>query len=96
MEAPRLRDRPTVVISNGVIGGPVDLLWVVMITSAANRGWTHDLSLEERFAECGLTVPCVVRTAKVSTVEARSVRKVGRLPADLLAIMRTLVARHIS
>jgi mRNA interferase MazF len=59
-----------------------------MITSAANKGWEGDVSLEARFAECGLNVPCVVRTAKITTVEVNRARKCGTLPADLWAAVR--------
>lgn len=65
-----------------------------MITSASNRGWRDDISLEERFGECGLTVPCLIRTAKISTVEAARARKAGTLPSDLLDLARNKVAGH--
>ncbi len=64
------------------------LLWVLMITSAANKGWNGDISLEDRFAECGLHVPCVIRAAKITTVDAARARIDGMLPADLLAKVR--------
>jgi mRNA interferase MazF len=74
----------------------MQLLWVLMITSAANRGWQGDVSLEGRFAECGLSVPCVVRTAKISTVEASRSRRSGALPLDLLTAVRTELTRHLA
>jgi mRNA interferase MazF len=95
VETPRLRERPALVI--GVLNpSPAHpLLWVLMITSAANKGWLGDVSLEERFAECGLDVPCVVRTTKVSTVEASKARKSGSLPSDLLNMVNTEVHRSL-
>lgn len=66
----------------------IDLLWVLMITSAENRGWRGDVALDDRFAECGLPVPCVVRTAKIATVETARARKQGRLLDDLLVEVR--------
>lgn len=72
----------------------IDLLWVLMITSAANKGWAGDISLEQRFEECGLKVSCLIRTAKITTVEARRARVEGALPADLLTeVRRSLIAR---
>ncbi|MEQ1494843.1 MAG: hypothetical protein ABL912_03665 [Novosphingobium sp.] len=59
-----------------------------MITSSANKGWQGDISLEQRFADCGLSVPCVIRIAKITTVEAGRVRRQGALPLDLLTLVR--------
>ena len=95
VETPRLRDRPALVISAGALGGGVDMLWVLMITSAANLGWPSDISLETRFAECGLNVPCVIRTAKISTDEAGRARKTGRLPDDLLSEVQRMMKVHL-
>lgn len=96
VEAPRVRERPALVV--GVLSPATEmrLLWVLMITSAANKGWRGDVSLESRFAECGLSVPCVVRTTKISTIEAGRSRKSGALPADLLADVRAELARRLT
>lgn len=67
------------------------MLWVLMITSAANKGWKGDVSLELRYGECGMDVPCVVRTAKIATVEAGRARWSGVLPSDLLAEIRSKI-----
>lgn len=75
--------------------GGAQLLWVLMVTSAANRGWTGDVSLEDRFAECGLQVPCVIRTAKIATIEAGRARAAGAIPADLLGAVQTEMARTL-
>ena len=95
VEAPRLRERPAIVVSAGVLGGPTALLWVLMVTSAANGGWPDDISLEERFSDCGLSVPCVIRPAKISTVEAARARKVGMLPMDIRDVVRAAIARQL-
>ena len=87
VEQPRLRLRPALVVA--VSGGGADLLWTLMITSAANRGWPDDVSLERRFAECGLPAASVIRVAKIGTVEAASARPIGRLPIDLLGEVMT-------
>lgn len=96
VEVPRMRERPALVVSVQSPAARMRLLWVLMITSAANKGWRGDVSLEGRFAECGLSVPCVVRTAKISTVEVSRTRKSGALPADLLAEVRAELARHLA
>ncbi len=72
------------------------LAWALMITSSANRGWEGDISLEGRFAECGLRVPCVIRTAKFATIAVGRAEKAGALPADLLAEVRAKVALRLS
>lgn len=95
VEAPRIRDRPALIVSAPSPASNIDLLWVLMITSAANKGWQGDVSLEERFAECGLSVPCVVRTAKITTVERGRARKTGTLPADLWAEVRSELERRL-
>jgi mRNA interferase MazF len=93
VETPKLRERPALVIAAVSPTPNVQLLWVLMITSAANRGWGGDISLEARHNECGLEVPCVIRTAKISTVEAKRARYSGSLPADLFDAVRTEMRR---
>ena len=92
VEAPRLRERPALVIAVFAPAPRIRLLWVLMITSAANKGWQGDVSLEQRFDECGLPVPCVVRIAKITTVEAARAQKRGALPDDLWAEVRGRLA----
>ncbi|MGH6787526.1 MAG: type II toxin-antitoxin system PemK/MazF family toxin [Novosphingobium sp.] len=88
VEAPRLRKRPAVVISVQQPATGIDLLWVLMVTSASNKGWRGDVSLETRHGECRLEVPCVVRTAKIATVESARAEHRGAMPADLFADVR--------
>lgn len=59
-----------------------------MITTAANSRWPDDISLESRFAECGLPVPCLIRMAKIATVTLIDAPSFGCLPADLLDQVR--------
>ena len=91
-----MRDRPALVVSAAPLGGDAKLLWVLMITSAANRGWPGDISLETCFAECGLNVPCVIRTAKISTIEASRARKSGALPAALFSDVLQVMKAHLN
>jgi mRNA interferase MazF len=83
--------RPALVVSAREIGGSGPLFWAAMITSAENRGWPDDVSLLDRYAECGLKIPCVIRCAKIATFEAARADRIGRLPDDLFAeVRRTL------
>jgi len=90
VELPRLQVRPALVVSAKPLGTTPPLAWSLMITSAANKGWPGDISLEDRFRECGLPSPSVIRTAKIGTVEIMEARAVGRLPDD---IMEDVIAR---
>ena len=71
--------RPALVVSRGALGEPSSLLWVVMITSAANRGWPGDVSLARGYEAAGLPVPSIIRSAKIATVEARHADRIGKL-----------------
>jgi mRNA interferase MazF len=41
--------RPALVVSSGGLGEDASLLWVVMITSAANRPWPGDVPLADSY-----------------------------------------------
>ena len=90
-----MRPRPVLLISKPWFD-PEPIGWALMITSAENAGWPDDLSLLERFAECGLPEPSVVRVAKLSTVSLADAPALGRLPNDLWAgvkdRLRTILA----
>jgi mRNA interferase MazF len=58
------------------------LLWVVMITSADNRGWPGDVTVGD-LAMAGLPVPSVIRTAKIATIEASDAQKLGKVSRTL-------------
>lgn len=75
--------RPALVVSHGGIGRGGSLLWVLMITSAANRGWRGDVPVVREHEAAGLPVPSIVRTAKVATIERRRADRIGRLPDTL-------------
>ncbi|MBX3476618.1 MAG: type II toxin-antitoxin system PemK/MazF family toxin [Brevundimonas sp.] len=85
--------RPAVVVSDGVIGQ--NLVWIVMVTSAENRPWSQDLALGERYGDCGLPVPSVVRPVKITTVDASRIERVGALPLDLLAEVEQALQRAL-
>lgn len=82
--------RPALVIAAGPLQLDHSLLWVLMITSVANRGWTGDVSVSA-LAKAGLPVPSVIRTAKIATIEARDAEPLGKLGlANLTAVRRHL------
>jgi mRNA interferase MazF len=66
------------------------LLWLAMVTSAVNRGWTGDVTISDLRA-AGLPIPSIVRTAKLATIEARIAQRLGSLPpADRETVSRSL------
>jgi mRNA interferase MazF len=87
--------RPALVVSRGTVGESDSLLWVVMITSAANRPWPGDVPLLEAHRECGLPVPSRIRTTKIATIEAGAAGRLGHLPPALLDRVRGVLAEHL-
>ena len=71
--------RPALVVAVPIALGAPELLWVVMVTSAANRGWPGDVVVSD-LATAGLPAASVVRSAKVATIEARDAERIGHLP----------------
>jgi mRNA interferase MazF len=90
VERPVRQRRPALVIAaRDAEDGPA-LLWLAMITSAANRGWRGDVIISD-LSEAGLPVPSVVRPAKLATIEERDADRLGKLPlSDRAAISRYL------
>jgi mRNA interferase MazF len=78
------------VIAAGELEATRGLLWLAMITSAANRGWAGDAMISDLPA-AGLPIPSIVRTAKLATIEARDAQRLGTLPlADRDTVTRSL------
>jgi mRNA interferase MazF len=75
--------RPALVVSAGRIQNDHGLLWVVMITSAENRGWPGDVPVNN-LAETGLPVLSLIRTAKIATIEAAHAERLGHVSTSLL------------
>jgi mRNA interferase MazF len=72
--------RPALVVAiPDTPGGPA-LLWVLMVTSAANRGWAGDVMVSD-LAMAGLPAASVVRSAKIATIAAADAERIGALPA---------------
>jgi mRNA interferase MazF len=71
------QSRPALVVSSS-LQEEHDLLWVVMITSAENRGWAGDVTITA-LARAGLPVASVIRPAKIATIEAADAIKLGSI-----------------
>jgi mRNA interferase MazF len=70
------------------------LLWVVMITSAQNRGWPGDVPVNN-LAAAGLPAPSVIRTAKIATIEAADAAKLGAVAPALFRRVAICLAREL-
>jgi mRNA interferase MazF len=64
------RHRPALVLAVRPIDDGLAVLWLLMITSARHSAWPHDALI---------TVPCIVRVAKVAVLEVRLASKIGAL-----------------
>jgi mRNA interferase MazF len=80
VERPVRQYRPALVIAARDPEDVYGLMWVAMITSAANRGWQSDVAISD-LREAGLPVPSVVRPAKLATIESQGAERLGTLPA---------------
>ncbi len=93
-DRPTRQSRPALVVSTGGIEDAHGLLWVVMITSAENRGWPGDVPVRN-LAGAGLPVPSVIRTAKIATIEAADATRLGTIPATLLRKVALQLGREL-
>ena len=84
--------RPALVVAIPGAPGTPGLLWVLMVTSAAHRGWPGDVAISDLRA-AGLPAASVVRSAKIATIEAGDAERIGHLPpADRAQVMEALGA----
>ena len=74
------QSRPALVISTARLEELHGLLWVVMLTSAENRGWPDDVPVAN-LKMAGLPAPSLIRCAKIATIDASHASKLGRVPA---------------
>lgn len=80
--------RPALVISSSRGAAAHGLIWVLMITSAENRGWRGDVAISDP-SGAGLPAPSVIRTAKIATIEANDATGLGAItPTTLRQVMR--------
>jgi mRNA interferase MazF len=89
-DRPVRQRRPALVLAAGELEAAHGLLWLAMITSAANRGWPGDVAISDLDA-AGLPVSSIVRPAKIATIEARDAEGLGTLPLN----DRAAVARYL-
>ncbi|MBV9755554.1 MAG: type II toxin-antitoxin system PemK/MazF family toxin [Alphaproteobacteria bacterium] len=89
-DRPVWQRRPALVVAATGQRSGVQLLWVLMITSAENRGWAGDVAISDLQA-AGLPAASVVRPAKIATIDAAEVAPPGLLPdADRAAVRAQL------
>ena len=73
--------RPALVISSSSLTA-FRLVWVAMITSAANEPWRCDVAIHD-LSRAGLPTPSVMRTAKIACIEPdRILRRAGKLDRE--------------
>ena len=94
-DRPTRQFRPALVIASPATAERPSLLWVLMITSAANRGWPGDVEIADH-AAAGLPVASVIRTEKIATIEARDAEPIGRLPQPVRTATVEQVRRHLA
>jgi mRNA interferase MazF len=87
--------RPAVVVSGRELEAKHGLLWVVMITSAENRRWSDDLPIED-IGAAGLSVPSVIRTAKIATLDERDAERIGRIATPVRAQVAAQLTKQVS
>ena len=78
-DRPVRQRRPALVVAQTGREAGVPLLWVLMFTSAENRGWVGDVQISDA-AAAGLPADSVVRTEKIATIDAREATLLGSLP----------------
>lgn len=85
------KSRPALVVSSADFESTFSLLWVLMITSAENRGWPSDVPIAN-LGLAGLPAPSVVRPSKIATIDATRVQRLGALPRSQLERVMKAVA----
>jgi mRNA interferase MazF len=89
-DRPVRQHRPALVVGARGLRSAHDLVWILMITSAENRGWPEDVAISDH-GRAGLPVPSLVRCAKIATIDARDAERIGVLPsADRVQVRRHL------
>jgi mRNA interferase MazF len=86
--------RPALVVSSPLLLS-LNLVWVVMITSAANRPWPSDVPIGS-LELAGLPAASIIRPAKIACIEPdRIVRAIGRIGKEELSPVLNAVGRYL-
>ena len=72
------QSRPALVVSVPDLQQEHNLIWIVMITSAENRGWSSDIAISP-LSRAGLPAPSVIRAAKIATIDASDATRLGAI-----------------
>jgi mRNA interferase MazF len=88
------QSRPALVVSVGTLETSHHLLWVVMITSAENRGWPGDVIVND-LELAGLPAPSIIRTAKIATIEDSDATKLGKISTLQLKQVVSKIGREL-
>jgi mRNA interferase MazF len=88
------QSRPALVVSTAGLEEDHALLWVLMITSAENRGWPGDVDIGNP-ATAGLPIPSVIRTAKIATIESADATKLGKISPRVLKHVSSEIGRLV-
>jgi len=94
-DRPARQRRPALVVGAGELQMVHGILWLVMVTSAANRGWPGDVLVSD-LAGAGLPIPSIVRPAKIATIEAHGAERLGTLPPRDRAAVLTYLRNRLS
>jgi len=94
VERPVTKRRPAVVISGDTLARDNGLLWVSMITSSENAGWPGDIEISDT-GTAGLKHSSVIRPAKLATVEAASVKTIGKLEPTVAKELQKQIAAYL-
>ena len=93
-DRPVRQHRPGLVVAIPAIGDRPALLWVLMITSAENRGWPGDVAISD-LAHAGLPVASVIRTEKIATIDAKDATPIGKLKEPDVAAVSQCLRGHL-
>jgi mRNA interferase MazF len=88
------QSRPALVVSTGPLDDSHRLVWVVMITSEENRGWSGDIAVADLLL-AGLPAPSLIRTAKIATIDAADATKLGKVSAASLRKVLAAIGRDL-
>ncbi len=94
-DRPVRQNRPALVIAAGELQAAHGLLWLAMITSAANRGWPGDVAVSD-LRDAGLPAPSIVRPAKIATIDPRDAERLGMLPPGDRPAVRTYLSERLA